>query len=105
MGESFEFEYRKRLTKIREELSKRELDVRNFLADIEKIKVQALRKTEEMKYSAQHDVEKVVQDLIKEKGLNTQVRARLDAEIDTLKGDVEKKYNDMKSMVLEKTAL
>jgi len=104
MGESFEFGSRKKLTRIREDLSKRELDVRNFLADIEKIKVEALKKTEEMKYSAQHDVEKVVQDMIKEKNLDQNVKARLDAEIDAVKAHVEKKYSELTTLVLEKTA-
>ncbi len=59
MGESFEFDVRKKITKVREDLSKGEIDVRAKLSNIEKIKVEALKKTGEMKYSAQHDVEKI----------------------------------------------
>lgn len=102
MSESFEFESHRKLTKIREELSRKELDVRNLLADIEKIRVQALKKIEEMRYSAQHDIEKVVQDMFKEKSLNAQVKEKLNEDIDTVKGDIEKKCSDLKSMVLQR---
>jgi hypothetical protein len=104
MGESFEFEFRKKLTKIQEDLSKREVDVRNHLANIEKIKVETLKKTEEMKYSAQHDLERVDQDIMKIVGLDAQVRARLVSEVSALKSDVENKYNELRNMVLGKPA-
>ena len=103
MGESFEFEFRKKLTKIREDLSKREVDVRNHLANIEKIKVETLKKTEEMKYSTQHDLERVDQDIMKTVGLDAQVKTRLVSEIAALKSDIENKYNELRNMVLGKT--
>jgi predicted transcriptional regulator len=103
MGASFEFEFRKKLTKIQEDLSKREVDVRNHLANIEKIKVETLKKTEEMKYSAQHDLERVDQDLMKTVGLDAQVKARLVSEIAELKSDIENKYNELRNMVLGRT--
>jgi regulatory protein YycI of two-component signal transduction system YycFG len=103
MAESFEFEFQKKLTKIREELSKREVDVRGKLADIEKIKLEALKKTEDMKYSAHHDLEKVDQDVMKMKDLNAQLKARLASEIAMLKNEIEKKYADLRSASLGKT--
>jgi hypothetical protein len=104
MSESFEFEFQKRLTKIREELGKRELDVRGQLANIEKIRVEALKKMEEMKYSAHHDIEKVNQDIMKAKDLNAQVKARLTSETAALKEEVERKYAETRSTVLGKTS-
>jgi len=103
MGESFEFEVRKKITKIREDLSKREMDVRANLANIERIKVEALKKTEEMKYSAQHDVEKIDQDVIKKAELDNQVKARLVSEIASLKTDIEKRYSDLRNTLLGKS--
>jgi len=103
MGESYEFEFGKKLTKIREELSKREVDVRNHVANIEKIKVEALKKTEEMRYSAEHDIEKIDQDIIKTVGLDTELKARLVSEIATLKSDIEKRYTELRKIILEKT--
>lgn len=104
MAESYEFEFRKKLTKIREELGKRELDVRGSLANIEKIKVEALKKTEEMKYSAQHEMEKIEQDIMKTADLNGQMRTKLVTEINALKDDVGKTYTELRNVVLGKTA-
>jgi hypothetical protein len=103
MGESFEFEFQKKLTKMREELGKREVDVRGQLANIEKIKVEALKKTEELKYSAKHDVEKIEQDIMKAKDLNAEVKVRLASETATLKEDLEKKYAELRNNILGKT--
>lgn len=100
MGESSEFEFQKKLTKIREEISKKEVDVRGHLANIEKIKVEALKKTEEMKYSAQHDIEKTDQEIMKTKDLNTQAKARLTSEIAALKNEIEEKYTELRSTIL-----
>lgn len=104
MGESLEFEFQKRLTKIREELSKREVDVRGQLASIEKIKVEALKKAEEMKYSAHHDIERIDQDIMKTKDLNTQVKARLASEIAALKEEAEKKHAELRNTILGKAS-
>jgi hypothetical protein len=103
MAESYEFEFRKKLIKIREEMGKRELDVRGSFANIEKIKVDALKKTEELKYSAQHEMEKIEQDIVKTADLNGQMRARLVTEINALKDDVGKTYTELRNIVLGKT--
>jgi len=102
MVDSFEFEFQKRLTKMREELGRREIEIRGQLANIEKIKVEALKKTEELKYSAKHDMEKIEQDIMKAKDLNAEVKSRLSSETATLKEDLEKKYAELRSTVLSK---
>lgn len=104
MGDSFEFEFQKKLTKMREELGKREVDVRGQLANIERIKVEALKRTEELKFSAKHDVEKLEQDIMKAKDLNTEVRSRLNSEAATLKEDLDKKYTELRNTVLGKAS-
>jgi len=104
MSESFEFEFQKKLTKMREELGKREVDIRGQLASIEKIKVEALKRAEELKYSAKHDLEKIEQDVMKAKDLNTEVKARLNSETATLKEDLEKKYAELRNTILGKTS-
>ena len=104
MVDSFEFEFQKRLTKMREELGKREIDIRGQLANIEKIKVEALKKTEELKYSAKHDMEKIEQDIMKAKDLNEEVKSRLTSETATLKEDLEKKYAELRSTVIGKSS-
>jgi len=102
MVDSFEFEFQKRLTKMREDLGRREIEIRGHLANIEKIKVEALKKTEELKYSAKHDMEKIEQDIMKAKDLNAEVKSRLSSETATLKEDLEKKYAELRSTVLSK---
>jgi len=102
MVDSFEFEFQKRLTKMREELGRREIEIRGHLANIEKIKVEALKKTEELKYSAKHDMEKIEQDIMKAKDLNAEVKSRLSSETATLKEDLEKKYAELRNTVLSK---
>jgi SMC interacting uncharacterized protein involved in chromosome segregation len=102
MSESFEFEFQKKLTKMREELGKREVDIRGQLASIEKIKVESLKKAEELKYSAKHDLEKIEQDVMKAKDLNVEVKARLTSETATLKEDLEKKYAELRNTILGK---
>ena len=102
MGEFFEFQ--KKLTKIRDELRKREVDVRGRLADIEKKKVEALKKAEEMKHSALHDIEKIEENIMKLKSDN-EAKTKLPSEITTLKTDVEKKYTELRSNILGKTSV
>jgi hypothetical protein len=102
MGDSLELQ--KKLTKTREELSKREVEVRRQVANIEKIKVEALKKLEELKYSAQHDMEKVEHDIAKAKELNSETKTRITSEIIALKNEIEKKYAELRSTILGKAA-
>lgn len=103
MAESFEFGFQKKITKVREELSKKEVDIRRKATDIQKIKVEALKKTEEMKYSAQHDIEKMSQDVMKTKDLGTEAKTRLTSEIANLKNEIERKYSELRSTIMDKT--
>jgi tryptophanyl-tRNA synthetase len=102
MGDSLELQ--KKLTKTREELSKREVEVRRQVANIEKIKVEALKKLEELKYSAQHDMEKVEHDIAKAKELTAETKTRITSEIIALKNEIEKKYAELRSTILGKAA-
>jgi biopolymer transport protein ExbB/TolQ len=101
MGDSLELQ--KKLTRTREELSKREVEVRRQVANIEKIKVEALKKLEELKYSAQHDMEKVEHDIAKAKELNAETKTRITSEMIALKNEIEKKYAELRSTILGKT--
>lgn len=102
MGDSLELQ--KKLTKTREELSKREVEVRRQVANIEKTKVEALKKLEELKYSAQHDMEKVEHDIAKAKELNAETKTRITSEIIALTNEIEKKYAELRSTILGKAA-
>ncbi|HYB68089.1 MAG TPA: hypothetical protein VEC97_00925 [Candidatus Acidoferrales bacterium] len=99
MSEVFELE--KKLTKTREEFHKREVDVRSRLADIEKKKVETLKKTEEMKNDTLHDIEKMDERIMKS-SLDAETKGKLGSEITALRQDVEKKYAELRATVLVK---
>lgn len=99
MSESFEFQ--KKLTKISEVLRKREVDVRDRLADIEKKRVEALKKVEEMKRNALHDIQKVEEGIMKAK-LDPETKTRLASEILELKQNTEKEYSELRIIIIGK---
>ena len=99
MSEIFELE--KKLTKTREEFHKREVDVRSRLADIEKKKVETLKKTDEMKHNTLHDIEKIDEGIIKS-NLDAEAKMKLASEITAFKQDIEKKYAELRATVLVK---
>jgi hypothetical protein len=99
-----ELEFRKKLTKIREEFHKRESDARVRLAEIEKKKIEMLKRVEEMKHNALHDIEKVDEGIIKGK-LESEAKGKLDSEIATFRQDVEKIYAELRSTVLNRASL
>ena len=99
MSESFELQ--KKLTKIQEEFHKREVDIRNRLADIEKKKVDTLKKTEEMKHNTLHGIEKIDEGIMKAK-FDAETKARLASEIVAIKQDIEKKYTELRVAILGK---
>ncbi len=99
MSEIFELE--KKLTKAREEFHKREVDVKSRLADIEKKKVETLKKTDEMKHNTLHDIEKIDQGIMKST-LDAEAKMKLASEITAFKQDIEKKYAELRATVLVK---
>jgi hypothetical protein len=99
---SFELEYRKKLSKIREEQSKRELDVRSLLANIEKVKIEALKKTEEMRHSIRRDVEKIIEEMANASNLDSETKTKLESETTMLKNELENRYGELRKTILEK---
>jgi hypothetical protein len=98
------FEYQKKLTKTREDFHKREADARARLVEIEKKKVETLKKVEEMKHNTLHDVENIDEGITKAK-LDSEARGKLNSEIAAFKQDVEKIYTELRAAVLGKPAL
>lgn len=95
------FELQKKLTKSREEFHKREVDVRSRLADIEKKKVETLKKTEEMKHNTLHDIEKIDEGILKA-SLDAETKTKLASEIAEFKQDIEEKYAELRATILTK---
>ena len=99
MGGTSEREYIEKMSKIKEKILKTEKDVKNDFAKIEKIKLDTLKKTEEMRRSAENDLEKVEKDVLKSKDLATESRQRLNSEIAVLKSEIGQRYTELKTQI------
>ncbi len=99
MGGPSERELMEKLGKIREKLLKTEKDINNEFAKIEKTKLDALKKTEEVKRSADHDLEKIEKDIVKSADLAPESRQRLSQEISLLKNDIFQRYTNLKTRI------
>jgi len=99
MGGTSEREYTEKVSKIKEKVLKTEKDIKNDFAKIEKIKLDTLKKTEEMRRSAENDLEKVEKDILKSKDLATESRQRLNSEIAVLKSEIGQRYTELKTQI------
>jgi mRNA-degrading endonuclease RelE of RelBE toxin-antitoxin system len=63
LGNPSEREYREKLNKMSEKLNKRARDIRKDFAKIEKMKVDALKKSEEIKRSAEKKIDKMEKNI------------------------------------------
>lgn len=89
----------KKISKIKEKLLKTERGIKNDFAKIEKIKLDTLKKTEEMRNSAEQDLEKLEKDAVKSKDLATESRQRLNSEISVLKSEIGQRYTELKTRI------
>jgi len=99
LGGTSEREYTEKMSKIKEKILKTEKDVKNDFAKIEKIKLDTLKKTEEMRRSAENDLEKVEKDILKSKDLATESKQRLNSEIAVLKSEIGQRYTELKTQI------
>ena len=99
MGGTSEREYIEKISKIKEKILRTEKDIKNDFTKIEKIKLDTLKKTEEMRRSAENDLEKVEKDILKSKDLATESRQRLNSEIAVLKGEIGQRYTELKTQI------
>lgn len=101
MGSTSEREYRNRLRKMKEKASKTERNVRDSFERIEKIKVEALKKNEEMRRSAYNAIDKIEMDITKSKDLAPESKNRLNSEIMILRREVASKNSELKMKITE----
>jgi gas vesicle protein len=101
LGGASELNYEEKLNKIRESLYKKLQDIRNQFTQIEKIKVETIKRTDELKNSAEHELNKIEETIAKSKDLVSESKERLHSEISTLKSEVEEKYNEMRKRIIE----
>lgn len=99
MGGPSEREYREKLNRISEKLKKREKDVRKNFAKIEKMKVEALKKSEEMRRSVEHDLDNIERNITKSKDLAPESKKRLRSEIVVLRNAIKQEYTELKTQI------
>jgi bisphosphoglycerate-dependent phosphoglycerate mutase len=78
-------------------------NIREKFAKIQQIRAEILKKTEELKRSIYHDMDKMEIEITKSKDLAIESKERLRSEIFALKNEVEEKYADLKRRVSEVT--
>jgi uncharacterized coiled-coil DUF342 family protein len=98
MSLSSESEHRKKLNKIREDMTKRVNDVRDHFAKIEKVKVDALKKTEEMRKSAAKDIAKLEADIAMS-DLASEIKTKLMSDITVLKKEIEDRAAELRNRI------
>jgi NAD+--asparagine ADP-ribosyltransferase len=96
-----EREYREKLNKITENLNKRAKNIRKDFEKLEKMKVNAMKKTEEVRISTDQDIDKIEKDVIKSKDLAPESKQRLHSEIQLLKNRTKEKYSQLRTRISE----
>ncbi len=101
MGGVSEREYSEKLSRITERINKRAKNIRKDFEKLEKMKVNALKKTEEVRSSADRDIDKIEKDIIKSKDLAPESKQRLYSEILLLKDRVREQYALLRTRISE----
>jgi dGTP triphosphohydrolase len=96
---STEREFMEKLAKIKEKSIKTAKEIKSNFAKVEEIKAEALRKTEEMRRTSEHEVEKVEENIVKAKDLAPESKQRLYEEIKNVKTDILEKYSELKARI------
>jgi biopolymer transport protein ExbB/TolQ len=104
MGGTSEREFMEKLRKMHERFSKRTKDIRKEVAKIERIKVDALQKIEEMRRSADHEMSKIERKVQKSKDLAPESKQRLNSEMTVLKHEIEDDYAQLRTQIAETIA-
>lgn len=101
MGGTSEREYNEKLDEIRKKLSKRAKDVRDDAIKIEKVKVDALAKIEDMRRSADKEANKIEENIVKSKDLAPESKQRLNLELTNVRNEIEDNYAKLRRQIAE----
>jgi uncharacterized membrane-anchored protein YhcB (DUF1043 family) len=101
MGSTSEREYSEKLSKIQEKLNKRVRDIQKDFDKIEKMKVDALKKAEDMRRSVEKDVNKIEKNIAKSKDLAPESKQRLQSQIAITRNEIENKYVRSRTQIAE----
>ena len=100
MGDS-EQQSLEKISKIKLNSSKKVTEILDIHGKAQKLKAEALKKTEEMMTHAASDLEKMVQNLTKNKDLPAESQNRLNEEINAARIQIKEKYDELKSRISE----
>jgi len=101
MGSTSEREFSEKLRKVQEKVDNRVKDVRKDFDKIEKIKVDALKKAEDMRRSAEKDVNDIEKNIAKSKDLAPESKQRLQSQIAIVRNEIEDKYAASRRQIAE----
>ena len=101
MGGTSEREYNEKLDEIRKKLSKRAKDVRDDAVKIEKVKIDALAKIEDMRRSADKEANKIEEKIVKSKDLAPESKQRLSLELTNVRNEIEDNYATLRRQIAE----
>lgn len=101
MGGKSEREFREKLNRIRDDSGRREKDVKKDFAKIERLRLDSLKKAEEILHNAEKNIDKIEKDIMKSKDLAPESKERLRSEINSLKSEVESKYSYLRTRISE----
>lgn len=101
MGGKSEREFREKLNRIRDDSGRREKDVKKDFAKIERLRLDSLKKAEEILHNAETNIDKIEKDIMKSKDLAPESKERLRSEINSLKSEVESKYSYLRTRISE----
>ena len=101
MAGTSEREFREKLDKIRDRLSKRAKEVLDDAVKIEKIKTDALDKIEDMRRSADKEADKIEKDVLKSRDLGPESKQRLTSELATVRSEIQSSYTKLQRQIAE----
>lgn len=99
MGGTSEREFSESIVKVKGKSSKTVSKVKADFAKMQKLKADSLKKVEEMMHSAEQDLEKLEQKIIKSQDLVSESKGRLNAEITSVRAQIKQKYTELKSSI------
>lgn len=99
MGRPSELECREKLNNIRNKMNRRVKDVQKDFRKIEKLKVDLLKRTDEIRRRAENSTDKMEAEITKSKHLAPESKRRLRSEIMVLKSEVDERHEQLRTRV------
>ena len=99
LGGPSEREFSERIVKIKEKTSKVVNEIRDDLAKMDILKAESLKKIEEMRRSAEENLEKLERESAKSKDLVPESLGRISVELERAKDQIKQKYEEIKARI------